>query len=310
LLKFFLISAVLSAYLYSQNISGYVTGFPFNVPLENVAVTVKDNITGQTLGTDSTDAQGNYSIDYVPVNVRDEFIPTGYYLSNPYPQPFNPQTKIDFYTPVYGTYTIGIFSITGERVYQSNMVITPGNHSFTISGLGAAGVYLFSISSDNFSAARKLLLLDGGSNNIKVSVGADNHLRKHSVNDLLIEFRKDGFYNKDSIISFQQNIIMNAELNQVPVLIQINITGQQTNEQTDEPVKNASYTLKKKNGDNYQNWTARQPRKNQHKPRSRKILLVRPRQHQIQHRHTPSRIIKTRLPAKTTAKSHNNKQQR
>ena len=59
---------------FSQNVSGNVKDLHFNIPLEEVAVIVKDNLNGEIVGTDSTDAIGNYSIDYFKFSYCIHFI--------------------------------------------------------------------------------------------------------------------------------------------------------------------------------------------------------------------------------------------
>lgn len=203
----------------AQNVSGNVKDFHFNDPLEIVSVTLKDYSSGDILGTDSTNASGNYSIDYTIVSVNQiNNLPNHYNLSNAYPNPFNPSTRIDFSSPRQGKFTARIYNIIGQLVYNKDFTIDAGSHSFNISGLGSAGVYLFNLSSDEFNSTQKLLLLDGGSGNINVDlIGAGrSSFNKISIDELLIEFRKDGYIEKDTVINWQMNLIVDAEISQIP----------------------------------------------------------------------------------------------
>lgn len=219
-MKYIVISFLfLLAESFAQNISGNVQDFLFNVPLEEVGVILKNNTDGSILGTDSTDASGNYSIDYIIVNVDDnKSLPTQYYLSNPYPQPFNPSAKFDFNNPRQGSFDVKIYNIIGQLLYTKNLDVESGKHSFVVSGLGSAGVYLFNISGKDFSSTKKLVLLDGGSNtniNVELTSGTNSRISKINYGDLKVEFRKAGYVNKDTVIAWQMYLQVDAKLHQV-----------------------------------------------------------------------------------------------
>jgi hypothetical protein len=215
-LIFFLL---LSSIALPQNVSGKVQDYYFNVPIEEAAVILKNNLDGSILGTDSTDASGNFSIDYFIVGVDDnKSIPQGYYLSNPYPQPFNPTAKFDFNNPKPGSFDVRIYNIIGQLLYEKNYSIETGRHSFIVSGLGSAGVYLFNISGKDFSKTQKLVLLDGGSSgiiNVELAAGKNNDLKKMNMGDLLLEFRKPGYIDKDTVVTWNLNLTVDAKLRQV-----------------------------------------------------------------------------------------------
>ena len=227
---------LIPAFSPAQNVSGNVKDFHFNNPLEIVSVTLKNNSSGEIVGTDSTDASGNYSIDYIIVSVNQiNNLPDNYNLSNAYPNPFNPSTRIDFSAPQQGKFTARIYNIIGQLVYTRDFTIDAGNHSFNISGLGSAGVYLFNLSSDDFTSTQKLLLLDGGSGNINVELTGSNtgRMNKPAYEDLLIEFRKDGYAPYDTVVAWQMNLIIDANIQQVSgtdsLLIAGHITRMPTN---------------------------------------------------------------------------------
>lgn len=228
---------------YAQNISGSVQDFHFSNPIDSVSVIIKDNSSGEILGSGPTNEAGNYSIDYTIVRVNDfNPVPSDFYLSNPYPNPFNPSARIDFNTPVQGRFTVRIFNVIGQLVYSKDFTIDAGSHSFNISGLGSAGVYLFDIAGKDFSKTQKLMLLDGGSNNINVELtaGRNGDLKKINMSDLLIEFRKPGYYSKDTIVVWDLNLVVNALLVQVPQFVTAVYNLHASNLQTGENVPNAS----------------------------------------------------------------------
>ena len=230
-----------------QNVSGNVQDYFFNVPIEEVAVILKSNLDGGVLGTDSTDASGNFSIDYVIVGVDDnKSIPQGYYLSNPYPQPFNPSAKFDFNNPRSGSFDVRIYNIIGQLLYEKNYSIETGRHSIIVSGLGSAGVYLFNISGKDFSKTQKLVLLDGGSRNINVELtaGKNSDLKKINMGDLLIEFRKPGYIDKDTVLVWDMNLTVNTKLNLIAQTVNASYNVHVSNLQTGENVPDATVSVK------------------------------------------------------------------
>jgi len=93
-------------------------------------------------------------------------LPGQYYLSNNYPNPFNPSTTIEFGLPEQSKVTLSIFNILGQKVFEmSDRNLAAGVHSaiFNASQLGS-GVYLYSIratgtSGRSFVEFKKMTLL-------------------------------------------------------------------------------------------------------------------------------------------------------
>lgn len=95
-------------------------------------------------------------------------IPENYYLSNPYPNPFNPSTRINFGLPETSSLKIVIANINGQIVSEvlKNAILPAGNYSSTFeSGDLSSGIYFYIIyaqsqnSSKNFKKVGKLILL-------------------------------------------------------------------------------------------------------------------------------------------------------
>ena len=190
--------------LYSQSISGNVQDNYFNQPVANVYVTLKDYQSGNLLGKDSTDTQGNYNITFVINAIGSSTqIPSTFELSNPYPQPFNPSTRFDFSNPTGERFTARIYNIIGQLVYSKSFDAAAGNHSLVVSGLGSAGVYIFNLTGNHFSATKKLMLLDGGSGNVNVQLvgGSPRNFNKVTAGNLLLEFTRAGYYTRDSVVT-------------------------------------------------------------------------------------------------------------
>ncbi len=99
----------------------------------------------------------------VPTDVEEvgTGIPETYSMDQNYPNPFNPSTIINFSIPTSGLVNIKVFDILGQEVAELiNEVKSAGSYQvdFNASNL-SSGMYIYRISSGNFSATRKMMLL-------------------------------------------------------------------------------------------------------------------------------------------------------
>ena len=91
----------------------------------------------------------------------DSSIPTKFELSNNYPNPFNPTTRIKFSLPESGMVTLKVYNILGQEVRTLvNREMSAGSYdvNFNASNL-ASGVYIYSISAGAYHATKKMMLL-------------------------------------------------------------------------------------------------------------------------------------------------------
>jgi hypothetical protein len=82
-----------------------------------------------------------------PSGIEDEFLPEGYNIEiNPYPNPFNPEVKIEYLLPETGEVNLSVFSSLGEEIITKNLSLrNKGKNETTLdfSGLNVpSGVYL------------------------------------------------------------------------------------------------------------------------------------------------------------------------
>ena len=88
-------------------------------------------------------------------------IPSEFSLSQNYPNPFNPSTNITFKLPKNGNVTLKVFNTLGQQVATLvNADYVAGTHTvnFDASSL-SSGVYIYTLSSGDFLAAKKMILL-------------------------------------------------------------------------------------------------------------------------------------------------------
>ena len=90
-----------------------------------------------------------------------DIIPTNYYLSNNYPNPFNPSTAISWQVPVGSQQTLKIYDVLGNEVTTLINEYKPAGSyevEWNASGL-PSGVYFYQLKSGRFLETRKMLLL-------------------------------------------------------------------------------------------------------------------------------------------------------
>ena len=88
-------------------------------------------------------------------------IPKVFALSQNYPNPFNPSTIINYEIPESGLVTIKIYDVLGREVSTIvNEEKSPGRYKVKFNGSNlASGLYLYRITSGNFSETKKMLLM-------------------------------------------------------------------------------------------------------------------------------------------------------
>lgn len=106
----------------------------------------------------------DYALDAPPV-ILDQ-LPSGYELSHNYPNPFNPQTTIQFSLPVRSDINLTVYDILGRRV-KTLLNDTKAAGTYTVEWNGtdesgnqvASGIYLYRLETTDFSQSKKMLLL-------------------------------------------------------------------------------------------------------------------------------------------------------
>jgi hypothetical protein len=100
------------------------------------------------------------------ISDKERSLPSAFMLSQNYPNPFNPTTAIQYQLPKGGMVTLEVYNFIGQRVkrlvYQNQ---TAGIHQQLWDGrnddgeMMPTGVYFYQLRSDNFSATKKMLLM-------------------------------------------------------------------------------------------------------------------------------------------------------
>jgi hypothetical protein len=85
----------------------------------------------------------------------------GYYLSNNYPNPFNPSTVIAYQVPESGHVTLTVFNILGKEVATLvNEEKSAGSYYLQFNaGNLASGIYFYNMKTENYSQTKKMILM-------------------------------------------------------------------------------------------------------------------------------------------------------
>ena len=95
------------------------------------------------------------------IGKESEVIPDGFSLKQNYPNPFNPSTTIQFSIPEQSFVTLVIYNSIGERMdvlFEGELNAGTYKYDWNAGGL-ISGTYYYSLTADNFSQARKVVLL-------------------------------------------------------------------------------------------------------------------------------------------------------
>ena len=101
------------------------------------------------------------SVVIVAVDNKGAGLPSEFALSQNFPNPFNPETVIEYALPVRSDVNLVIYNLRGEEVaLLFNGTLPAGNHSVTWDASGlASGVYVYRLKAGGFIRTKKMLLL-------------------------------------------------------------------------------------------------------------------------------------------------------
>ena len=127
---------------------------------------LRDSMTNATSVYIPGDSLSAIITDITDVRYENSNVPNNYYLSNNYPNPFNPSTTIKFGLPEQSDITLTVFNILGQKVFEETAKsLASGTHSFNFDASRlSSGIYVYTInaagiSGKNFVASKKMMLL-------------------------------------------------------------------------------------------------------------------------------------------------------
>lgn len=145
----------------------------------NVTVTIVDRVASMTYNAGwtgaqgivftATDPDGNAGLDPATFTVEangvlsrhNGAVPAEYSLNQNYPNPFNAETTISFAVPASENVYLALYDINGRMVSELfSGSLNPGIYDVTVDmGNFASGIYLYSIKTENYSSAKRMLLI-------------------------------------------------------------------------------------------------------------------------------------------------------
>ena len=180
---------------YSQTISGIVKDKISLKPLENVKVEVTNLSTG-IKDSVFTNSNGIWYFNLL-TKMDDNILPNEFYVSQNFPNPFNPSTKIQFLLNKADNVEISIHNSLGELIDYKQNFLSAGFYSFEYISKGTAGVYFYTIKTSNTVITKKMVQLDGninGSGIQQISMigsAAGNGLKKSEATTYKIVYSKN-----------------------------------------------------------------------------------------------------------------------
>lgn len=124
---------------------------------------------------------GSFYFDLI-TNIEEEgHLPSGYSITNNFPNPFNPKTRIGITLPTEGNVKVGVYNILGQRVIDEiEKYFSAGAHSVDIELEGMpSGIYIDRISIDEKNTAVKKMMLIYGSQHLSSTASTfSNQLNK------------------------------------------------------------------------------------------------------------------------------------
>jgi Secretion system C-terminal sorting domain len=94
----------------------------------------------------------------IPIQGESPTTVTETFLNSNYPNPFNPQTTINFNIEDGEEGVLAIYSILGQRVLKENFEAGDHQYSWNAEGL-ASGIYFYKLTSPTSNITKKMILM-------------------------------------------------------------------------------------------------------------------------------------------------------
>jgi hypothetical protein len=108
------------------------------------------NTNGRIKSVEASDVNGNL--------YKTVILPSSFSVTN-YPNPFNPATTIEMALPVASNWTLSIYNVAGQKVFETSGYSEAGVQQVVWNADQASGIYFYKVDAGQFSATKKMVLL-------------------------------------------------------------------------------------------------------------------------------------------------------
>jgi uncharacterized protein (TIGR02145 family) len=208
---FFLIILILPILLKAQTVTGrLVDENGAGLSEVQLQLCIPENVYNTTSGTD-----GYFTFDNVVSGVEDNQLPTGYAVSNNFPNPFNPTTRIGITLPNRDNVKIEVFNLLGQSVIEViERTFSMGTNFIDLELNGLPnGFYIARITIDDKHTIIKKMMLIYGSQHLSTNgVVSNTQLNKTNNN-----YNNNFDTNIDSLVA-TSTIIGRKTFNNLPAI--------------------------------------------------------------------------------------------
>ena len=101
------------------------------------------------------------SIEVITSLTQDKVLPSVYSLSQNFPNPFNPSTKIEFVIPKVSKVSLKVYDILGREIARIvKGYLQPGKYEVNFNGDNlSSGIYIYKLTAGSFSNIKKMIIL-------------------------------------------------------------------------------------------------------------------------------------------------------
>ena len=209
LLIFFFINLAIARDIIIQ---GYVKDKHTGVGIDSAFVILINKQNQVLRDTVITTSDGFYSFNLT--EVEDKLTPQNFFLSDNYPNPFNPSTRFNLFIPKSGNVTVKVFDVIGKLLEGERFYLSEGTYVIEYSGAGSSAVYFVKVEFENKSFSKKIVQLgSSGNGKLKVwSIHNTNQFRKKSLTQFLLLAEKFAYVSDTVEIDNSQSRFVNFSL--------------------------------------------------------------------------------------------------
>ena len=173
---------------------------------------INPNIYSATSGND-----GSFTFNNVTEVKEEEKLPTGYSVSENFPNPFNPKTRIFITLPKSGNVKVSIYNVIGQKVLSDiDRYFNAGTSYLDLELKGLRnGVYIANISiDDKYKVVKKIMLLYGS-----------QHLNSSVVTESNISSQPSKLSKTGSSVSIDSLVVTGSSINKIEYINLPSYTG-------------------------------------------------------------------------------------